>query len=105
MDSHNVARGRESLEKALEQVEAQTLVIGISTDQLFPVAEQQLVADCIPKAHFHEIQSQYGHDGFLIETEAISSILADFVDDKLNKPTVFKNTIRKSELIHLNNLN
>ncbi len=107
MDSHNVARGRESIENALEQVEAETLVIGISTDQLFPVAEQQILADNIPKAHYHEIRSQFGHDGFLIETEAITSILEDFVDNKLNnhKPTVFKTTIRKSELINLNNLN
>lgn len=71
-DSHDVARGRGSLSNALGLVKARTLVIGISSDVLFPVEEQRFLAANIPNASFKEIDSTYGHDGFLIEFEAMS---------------------------------
>lgn len=75
MDSHHVGRGRGSMEQALAQVKAKTLVIGISSDILFPVSEQKFIAANIPGAVFEEIDSPYGHDGFLIETEKIAGLL------------------------------
>lgn len=75
MDSHNVGRGRTSIKDALAQVKARTLVIGVDSDVLFPVAEQQLLAKYIPDACYYEIQSLYGHDGFLIETDKITDII------------------------------
>jgi homoserine O-acetyltransferase len=83
MDSHNVGRGRESREKALNQIRAKTLVIGITSDILFPPSEQQFLARHIPDAQYIEIDSPYGHDGFLVETEKISAILKDFLHDLL----------------------
>ena len=44
MDSNNVGRNRGSLEKALSKITAKTLVIGIDSDILFPVNEQQYIA-------------------------------------------------------------
>ena len=52
MDAHNVGRERGSVEQALGQITAKTLVIGITTDIIFPVAEQQFIADHIPGARF-----------------------------------------------------
>ncbi len=78
MDSHNVGRGRAGVEAALSLVNIKTLVIGISSDILFPVNEQQFLAKHIPNASFQEINSIYGHDGFLIETEAIEALLKVF---------------------------
>jgi homoserine O-acetyltransferase len=75
MDSHNVGRNRGSVKEAFARVEAKTLVIGITSDLLFPVKEQQLIAESIPNAVYEEIDSPYGHDGFLIETETISALL------------------------------
>lgn len=75
MDSHNVGRGRVNKEHALSLIRAKTLVIGISSDILFPVNEQQYLAQHIPGATYHEIDSPYGHDGFLIETSLISKHL------------------------------
>ncbi|MCD6068376.1 MAG: homoserine O-acetyltransferase [Bacteroidetes bacterium] len=79
MDSHNVGRNRGSLEKALEQITARTLVIGIKNDLLFPVSEQWLLTEQILNAEFAAIDSFYGHDGFLIETEKLTNIIASFL--------------------------
>ena len=75
MDSHNVGRGRKSTRFALTQVKAQTLVIGIKSDLLFPFAEQRFIAKNIKNAEFELIDSLYGHDGFLIESKQISQHL------------------------------
>ncbi len=79
MDAHHAGRGRTSLQDALATVRARTLVIGISTDLLFPVEEQKLLAQLIPDATYTEINSFYGHDGFLIETKVITKEIAGFL--------------------------
>jgi homoserine O-acetyltransferase len=73
MDSHNVGRGRGSVAEALRRIQAKTLVIGISSDLLFPISEQAFLAQHIPNAHLVEIDSPYGHDGFLTEAEKINA--------------------------------
>ncbi|WP_454802629.1 homoserine O-acetyltransferase family protein [Mucilaginibacter phyllosphaerae] len=78
MDSHNVGRGRHGVDKALSLIKARTLVIGIKTDVLFPIEEQQYLFRHIPKSAFAELDSFYGHDGFLIETEYLTNIITSF---------------------------
>ena len=78
MDSHNVGRGRGGIATALRQVRARTLVLGITSDVLFPPAEQQLLARHIPGAMYAEMDSRFGHDGFLIETAHITHFLERF---------------------------
>lgn len=92
MDSHNVGRGRTSIENALQEIKAKTLAIGISSDQLFPVNEQKFLAANIPYAVYGEIDSDFGHDGFLIETEQLESLIKDFLFNQYRnyKPTIFK---------------
>lgn len=75
MDSHDVSRGRNSVQQALKRIKAKTLIIGIESDVLFPVSESKLLADYIPNANFKSIESLYGHDGFLLETEIISALI------------------------------
>lgn len=74
-DTHNVGRGRESVENALKMIKARTLCIGVSTDILYPPIEQRLLAKHIPNATYDEIGSPYGHDGFLIEVQKINAVL------------------------------
>ncbi len=81
LDSHNIGRGRAGVRQALRKVKANTLVIGIDTDILFPASEQKYLATYIPRAKYKEIGSLYGHDGFLIETEKISSIAGEFLSE------------------------
>jgi homoserine O-acetyltransferase len=78
MDSHNVGRNRGSVEKALKQIKSQTLLIGIKSDILFPVSEQIFLAKNIKGAIYQEIDSLFGHDGFLIETGKIGSLIEAF---------------------------
>jgi homoserine O-acetyltransferase len=82
MDSHNVGRGRISVENALRKIKATTLAIGINTDILFPPAEQKFIADNIPGAKFTVINSLYGHDGFLLEFDQIQHIISQFLKTK-----------------------
>ncbi|MVM35535.1 homoserine O-acetyltransferase [Spirosoma sp. HMF4905] len=75
MDSHNVGRNRGSILNALGQIKAHTLVVGIRSDLLFPPTEQQFLARHIPDATYEEIDSLYGHDGFLIEFRPLANMI------------------------------
>ena len=82
MDSHNVGRGRGSVEEALGLIKAKTLIIGIFTDILFPPDEQLYLSKHINEAEVHIINSMYGHDGFLLEFETIEKLIARFLTPK-----------------------
>lgn len=79
MDSHNIARGRGPLNEVFRQIKSQTLVIGITSDLLFPPSEQRFIAEHINGAEYVEIDSFYGHDGFLIETEILTKEIGNFL--------------------------
>lgn len=78
LDSHNVGRNRGGVEKALSRITAKTLVIGISSDILFPEFEQHILHNGIKGSKLKVIESKYGHDGFLIEYEQIHEIISNF---------------------------
>lgn len=80
MDSHNIGRGRESVEIALSEISAKTLVIGITSDLLFPVSEQLFLANHIPHASLEIIDSIFGHDGFLVETKTLENKIIHFLN-------------------------
>ena len=80
MDSHNVGRNRGSILNALAQIKARTLVVGIRSDILFPPSEQQFLARHIPHAVYEEIDSLYGHDGFLIEFRPLVSMIRKWLE-------------------------
>jgi len=77
MDTHNIVRDRGSLGDAIRRIKARVLSIGISSDQLFPVHEQKILAH-IARGEFAEIESSFGHDGFLLEETKITSIVKEF---------------------------
>ena len=79
MDSHNIGRGRKSIVEALNSIKAKTIVIGISSDILFPPTEQKFIAENIHGAEFNIIDSRYGHDGFLLEFSQIENIITSFL--------------------------
>lgn len=79
MDSHNIARGRHTdLAGALTLINQPSLIIGITSDILCPPEEQIFLSRYIPQAAYYEIDSTYGHDGFLIEFEKIGKMLCDW---------------------------
>lgn len=88
MDSHNVGRGRNSVTDALALVKANTLVIGIENDVLFPQSEQEYLARNIRGAEFYSLKSAYGHDGFLIETDTLTNVIGNFLKESTNKKII-----------------
>jgi homoserine O-acetyltransferase len=79
MNSHDVTRGRGSLAAALAGATCRSLVVGIDSDRLFPVAEQEEVAACLPgnidHGHATVLRSDFGHDAFLIESRMVGDQL------------------------------
>lgn len=78
MDSHNVGRNRGSIEEALGRIKAKSMYIGIRSDLLFPIEEQIFLAANTRRSALDIIDSRYGHDGFLVETEQISRSIRNF---------------------------
>jgi len=79
MDSHNVGRNRKTIDHALKQIQAKTLIVGISKDVLFPLEEQVFLAEKINNSRFFNLDSFYGHDGFLIDTEILTQEIGSFL--------------------------
>jgi homoserine O-acetyltransferase len=81
MDSHDLGRGRGPREAILNRIKHRTLVIGTSTDVLYPVSETRTMAASMPNAEFAVLDSPNGHDAFLMETDKLERIVATFLDD------------------------
>lgn len=85
MNSHDIGRDRGGVEEALHSVTAQTLVLGIDSDRLYPLPAQHRIARGIRNTlHGDEpvvIRSDFGHDGFLIDTDAVSEHLRFLLED------------------------
>ena len=79
MNSHDVGRDRGGIEDALRAVTATTLVLGIDKDRLFPLEGQHRIARSIPNTLDGDeavvLTSDFGHDGFLIETDVVGDHL------------------------------
>lgn len=84
MNSHDVTRGRGELEGVLASLTLPTLVLGIDSDRLFPLSQQHTLSQYIPGTlggvgNTVVVTSPYGHDGFLIEAEAVGKALTDLL--------------------------
>jgi homoserine O-acetyltransferase len=77
-DTHNIGRGRGGVINALNSIKADVLCVGIKSDMLFPTDDQKFIASHAKKAEYVEMDSFYGHDGFLIETEGVTDIIGTF---------------------------
>ncbi|MEZ7873791.1 MAG: homoserine O-acetyltransferase [Bacteroidales bacterium] len=75
VDSHNCGRGRGGVEKALDKIMANTVVVGIDSDNLFPVEEQKLLHKYLKNSKLELLESEWGHDGFLLEWEQTQKIV------------------------------
>ena len=80
VDSHNIARGRGSIAEALKAIKARTLVVAISSDILFPVEAHAPLREHIAEVEYHLIESEFGHDGFLVEHEKLNTIIQNFIN-------------------------
>ena len=79
VDSHDIARGRGSMEAVLSAFRPKTLIVAITSDILFPPSDHAPFARYIPNAQYHVIDSSFGHDGFLIEHEKLNDLITAFL--------------------------
>lgn len=80
MDSHDIARGRgETVEEVLKKVTIPVMVMGIDSDVLYPVSEQQDLVSALPQGQMRAIHSLDGHDGFLLEQEQVGNNIVEFL--------------------------
>lgn len=79
MLAHDVGRRRGGYVRALQQIQARTLVVAVDSDRLFPPAESHLIATHVPDAQLMMLSSPCGHDGFLVESDELAAALAEFL--------------------------
>ena len=76
MNAHDVGRGRGGVRAALAGVAVPLVVAGIDTDRLYPLRLQEQIATAVPGAgDLAVVPSRFGHDGFLLEVEAVGPLL------------------------------
>lgn len=80
-DTHDVSRRRGSMAEALGRVKAKCLVVAISSDILFPPSYHKELVDMLPDARLEIIESEFAHDGFLIEHEKLDRLIQDFYNE------------------------
>ena len=78
LSNHDVGRGRGGAAAALRSCPVPVVVGGITSDRLYPLRLQQELADLLPGCEgLNVVESIYGHDGFLIETEAVGRLIRE----------------------------
>lgn len=84
MDYFDLSDQYGSIKKAFAETEAAFLVISFSSDWLFPSSSSKEIVSALRKANkdvsYAEIQSDYGHDAFLLESETIARLISNFME-------------------------
>jgi len=83
MDLHDVGRGRGGVHAGLARIKAPTLLMGISSDMLYPTYQQRQIHDLLLRAgtqsQYLEVDSPHGHDSFLIDLDQVGPPVAEFL--------------------------
>ena len=77
-DTHDIGRDRGGVEKVLASLPMPVLTVGISTDIIFTPDYMRWLSDQMPHSEYRQIDSPFGHDGFLVEYELLNNIIIDF---------------------------
>ncbi|HEU4653295.1 MAG TPA: homoserine O-acetyltransferase [Steroidobacteraceae bacterium] len=84
MDLFDLADHGGSVAEALRRFTVdRALIIGVETDLLFPIEQQQELADGLAaggkEVHFARLSSLQGHDSFLVDMDRFRPVIADFL--------------------------
>lgn len=84
IDLFDLGAGRPSYQAALASIKARLLVVGVSSDILYPASQQRELAVELArqgvKVTFRVIESAHGHDGFLIDFPILAELLSPFIE-------------------------
>ncbi len=83
MDSHDLARGRGSMSKAVARIRVPVATASISTDFLYPPHQQveihRLVTASGGQCVYREIDNPHGHDGFLLAADELGQLISELL--------------------------
>ena len=79
MNTYDVGRARGGVAAALASITAPVIVAGVDSDRLYPIGLQRELANLIPTTvgGLRVVHSEFGHDGFLIEREAVGALVRE----------------------------
>ena len=84
----DVGRGFNSLEEAFSQIKDKMFLISFSGDTLFFPEEMRNIKKYMDKVggrcQYYEIDSDYGHDSFLVEIDKFSNLISDILEGELD---------------------
>jgi homoserine O-acetyltransferase len=81
LSSHDVGRGRGGVRKALSGCTVPAVVGGITSDRLYPLRLQEELVELLPGCErLNVVESICGHDGFLVESEAVGELIRATLD-------------------------
>jgi homoserine O-acetyltransferase len=91
LDQFDLAQSHDSLEKAFAAVEAETLIVGFTSDWLFPPEQNRQLTLALlragKRASYAELSTDLGHDSFLLESEELYLLVRGFLER--DQPYVF----------------
>ncbi len=84
LDYYNLSEACKSYEDALSQIRAKVMVVGVSSDILYPPYQQEELVEAIcgsgADAQYALLESPHGHDGFLIDFHLLRPVINDFIN-------------------------
>ena len=84
VDLHDICRGCDFMDAALSKIHAKMLLVGISSDILYPPEELERLDLQLKRLNvdstFWRFESNYGHDAFLVEQEKMIPVLRGFLN-------------------------
>ena len=84
LDQFDLTHVAGSLERAVAPVEAETLVVGFTSDWLFPPEQNRDLALALlragKRASYAELTTDLGHDSFLLESEDLYALVRGFLE-------------------------
>ena len=82
MSTWDLGRGRGGTDAALRGIRVPLVVGGIDSDRLYPLHQQERIAASVPTTvgGLRVVRSPYGHDGFLVEREAVFALVEEALD-------------------------
>jgi homoserine O-acetyltransferase len=90
MDLHDIAKGRGGVDTALARVRSPALVIGITSDMLYPLYQQRQIHQALARqgtpTELVEVDSPHGHDAFLIDLDQVAAPIGGFLEEVAKRP-------------------
>lgn len=83
LDYFDISSRYGSLDAAMSQVQCDVLVLSYSSDWLYPPAHSRQIVDSLARQRknvsYCDIESSYGHDGFLLEVHRMRKIVSGYL--------------------------